>query len=67
MNQFPHIECPTLILRSDRDIETRVRDLDAAEALPDGRLVHVPDAGHYVFQDEYEAALAELRTFLTRA
>lgn len=66
-DQFPGIDCPTLILRSDRDVETRVRDLDAADTLPNGRLVHIPDAGHYVFQDEYEAAMKELRTFLTRA
>lgn len=65
-DQFPRIDCPTLVLRSDRDVETRVRDLDAADTLPDGRLVHVPDAGHYVFHDAYEAALSELRAFLQR-
>lgn len=66
VDQFHKIGCPTLILRSDRDVETRVRDLDAADALPNGRLVHTPDAGHYVFQDEYEAAFKELRAFLRR-
>lgn len=65
-DQFPHIRCPALVLRSDRDIETRVSDLDAADSLPDGRLVHVPDAGHYVFHDAYEGAFTELRTFLQR-
>lgn len=34
--------------------------------LPDGRVVHIPDAGHYVFDDEYDAAYAELQTFLRR-
>lgn len=63
-DQFPALECPTLVLRSDRDVETRVRDLEAAATLPDGRLVHVPNAGHYVFLDEYEAACTELQTFL---
>lgn len=63
---FPDIECRTLVVRRDADVERRVMDLDAADSLRDGRLVHVPDAGHYVFQDEYDAAYAELRTFLRR-
>lgn len=67
VEQFPAMNCTTLILRSDRDIETRVQDLDAADSLPDGRLVHIPHAGHYVFQDEHDAAMKELRTFLARA
>lgn len=63
---FPEITCRTLILRSDVDIETRVMDFDVADSLPDGRLVHIPDAGHYIFHDEYDAAYAELQTFLRR-
>jgi pimeloyl-ACP methyl ester carboxylesterase len=63
---FPDITCRTLILRSDGDVETRVMDLEAADSLPNGRLVHVPDAGHYVFHDQYDAAYAELQTFLRR-
>lgn len=65
-DQFDQVHCPALILRSDRDVETRVRDLDTAARLPTGRLVHVTDADHYVFHDEYDAALTELRTFLQR-
>ena len=63
---FPEITCRSLVLRRDVDIETRVMDLDAADTLHDGRLVHIPDAGHYIFQEEYDAAYAELRTFLQR-
>jgi len=63
---FPDLACPVLLLRSDRSVEERVADLDAADALPNGRLVHVPDAGHNVFDDEFDAACAELRTFLER-
>lgn len=63
---FSDIECPTLVVRSDADTERRTNDLDAAESLADGRLVHVPDAGHHVFHDAPEAARAELRAFLSR-
>lgn len=61
---FDEIACPTLVLRRDVDVADRVKDLDTANRLADGRLVHVPNAGHYVFRDEYDAAYAELRTFL---
>lgn len=63
---FERIDCAVLVLRSDVDHEKRVRDLDAAEELADGHLVHLPDAGHYVFHDEPEGARAELRAFLAR-
>jgi len=63
---FGDITCRTLVLRRDADLERRVRDADAAGDLRDGRLVHVPGAGHYVFQDGYDAAYAELQTFLRR-
>ena len=61
---YPAIDCPALVLRQDAGPEQRRADLDAAESLPDGRIVHVPDAGHAVFRDRYDAAMAELQTFL---
>lgn len=63
---FSDIRCPTLVLRADVDVPQRVRDLDAADALQHGRLVHVPGAGHHVFRDEFDAACRELLTFLRR-
>jgi pimeloyl-ACP methyl ester carboxylesterase len=63
---FPAIEVPTLVLRSDANPDQRRRDLDAAEALPNGRLVHVPGAEHHVVGSQRDAAMAEIRTFLRR-
>lgn len=63
---FPDIACPTLVIRQDLGVDRRVRDVEAAADLQDGRLVHIPDAGHYVLQDEYDAAYPELQTFLRR-
>lgn len=63
---FEEISCPTLVLRRDLDVEDRKRDLQAADRLADGQLVHVPDAGHYVLLTAYEAAYAEIRAFLRR-
>ncbi|SIR82069.1 Pimeloyl-ACP methyl ester carboxylesterase [Haladaptatus litoreus] len=63
---FEKIGCPTLVLRGDVDPEKRVADLDTADELADGRLVHVAGAGHCVFRDRYDAAYRELRTFLQR-
>ncbi|QLH80834.1 alpha/beta fold hydrolase [Halosimplex pelagicum] len=61
---FPEIEAPTLVLRADVDEEARERDRAAVDRLPDGRLVHVDDAGHCVFRDRRESATGELRSFL---
>jgi pimeloyl-ACP methyl ester carboxylesterase len=61
---FPRIDAPALVLRADAEPERRREDLDAADALPNGRLVHVPDADHAVFQSRYDAAVRELRAFL---
>lgn len=61
---FPEIDVPTLVLRADAKPERRRADMDAADALPDGRLVHVPDADHAVFQSQYDPAMRELRAFL---
>ncbi|MCO8246390.1 alpha/beta hydrolase [Haladaptatus sp. AB643] len=63
---FADITCPTLVLKADADTETRAEDLDIAENLSDGRLVHIPDAGHCIFRERYDPAYAELRTFLHR-
>lgn len=63
---FSRIEVPTLLLRSDRDVDDRVRDLAAAADLRDGRVVHLPGTDYYLFEEAREAALAELRTFLRR-
>lgn len=61
---FSDIECPTLVLKADAGPERRATDLDIADNLSDGRLVHVSGAGHCVFRDRYDAAYAELRAFL---
>ncbi|NHN42385.1 alpha/beta fold hydrolase [Halorubellus sp. JP-L1] len=74
---FPDVDAPALVLKRDPDaveaeaterapVRDRARDLDVAADLPDGRLVHVPDAGHAVVRDEPEVALAEVRAFLRR-
>lgn len=63
---FDDVTCPTLVLRRDRDVAERIADLDAADRLVDGRLVHLPDADHDVLFTAYDAALAELATFLRR-
>lgn len=66
MEAFVDVACPALALKSDGDLERRVSDLAAADELETGRMVHVPDAGHYVFGTQYEAAVTELRAFLQR-
>lgn len=66
VDAFQEITAPTLVLRSDSEIEQRVADLNAADSLQSGRLVHIPKAGHYVFRDAFESAYTELQTVLRR-
>jgi pimeloyl-ACP methyl ester carboxylesterase len=66
VDAFDEVSCPTLVLRRDVDVSERMADHRAVEQLADGRLVHVPGTGHYVFRDAYDAAYAELQTFLQR-
>ncbi|MCU4744124.1 alpha/beta hydrolase [Halobacteria archaeon AArc-m2/3/4] len=61
---YVDIEAPTLILKADADEAEREREREIAAFLPDGRLVHVDDAGHCVFWDERERATEKLRAFL---
>jgi pimeloyl-ACP methyl ester carboxylesterase len=62
---YGEFEAPTLILKADADEAEREREREIAGSLPDGRIVHVDDAGHCVFWDEREAATEELKGFLT--
>lgn len=62
---YVDIEAPTLILKADADEAEREREREIAAFLPDGRLVHVDDAGHCVFWDKRGCATEELRAFLT--
>jgi pimeloyl-ACP methyl ester carboxylesterase len=61
---YPDVTAPTLVLKADADAAGRTRARDLAAHLPDGRLVHVPGAGHCVFRDERAASTALLRAFL---
>jgi len=58
------IEAPTLVLKADADGVVRERERAMADQFPDGRIVHVEDAGHTVFYDERERATEHLRAFL---
>ena len=60
-----NITCPTLIVRGS---ETDTLSPDVAnrmvDALPDGKLVHVDNAAHMVFEDNPEGFIAALADFL---
>ncbi|MFC7197119.1 alpha/beta fold hydrolase [Halosimplex aquaticum] len=61
---YSDIDAPTLVLRADVDEQARERDRESADLIPDGRLVHVDDAGHCVFRDQRSVATDEVRSFL---
>lgn len=61
------VTCPTLVLKGGDEAESdaAVRARRHLAAMDNGRLVRFSDAGHHVFRDAFDSAMAELRTFLT--
>jgi pimeloyl-ACP methyl ester carboxylesterase len=63
---LPMIACPTLVVRG---AESEMFEADQAEemagAIPNGRVVHIPGAGHWVPLDNPSGFLAEVRAFLS--
>lgn len=56
---------PTLLIWGENDNDTPVTDAEKmVHELPKGRLVVIPDAGHFVYSDAYEAVVKELDAFL---
>jgi pimeloyl-ACP methyl ester carboxylesterase len=61
---YSEIDAPTLVLRADVDAETRARDHELAERLPNGRLVHAEGTGHTVVRDARAEATRHMWDFL---
>jgi pimeloyl-ACP methyl ester carboxylesterase len=60
-----HISCPALVLRGARsDVFTDANATSFAAALPNGRWVKVPDAGHTIQGDNPRGLLDALRPFI---
>lgn len=55
---------PTLILKGECDYLSWSSAVGYADALVNARLVYLPRAGHNLYQDRPEAALASIRAFL---
>jgi proline-specific peptidase len=65
--ELARIRCPTLILSGELDPIITVRDQEElAEAIPESRLVVFENAGHGVWRDKPEEALAAIRDFMPR-
>ncbi len=59
------VRCPTLLLRGARsELLTAEAAEELVRALPRGRLVEVPEAGHHVHIDQPDLVLAAIRAFL---
>ena len=58
------ITVPALILKADAPPERRQADLEAAAVMPQGRLVHLDDAGHNLHHDQLARTVELLREFL---
>ena len=65
LDDLARITCPTLVLAGELDPITPVADLeDVAAGIPGARLEVLPDAGHGIFRDKPDEALALVRDFV---
>lgn len=62
---FPKISAPALILKADAEEKFRKRHLEAAELLPNGKLIHIDDANHLIRHDKPNEMEKEIRAFLS--
>lgn len=61
------IVCPALLITADVSEGALVSPESAAEAvklMPQGRMVHIPGAGHNIRRDQFEAYMTAVRAFL---
>jgi len=63
---FPRIKAPVLILKADAPPEERTRNEQSAALLPDGKIIHIDNAGHSVHRDEPFASYVVIHRFLRR-
>jgi pimeloyl-ACP methyl ester carboxylesterase len=65
--ELPNIRCPTLVLGGELDPITPVADSeDIAAAIPQAEVRIFEGAGHGVFRDQPEQAIAVIREFVVR-
>lgn len=65
--ELPNIRCPTLVLGGELDPITPVADAqDIAAAIPQAEVRIFKGAGHGVFRDQPEEAIAVIREFVLR-
>jgi pimeloyl-ACP methyl ester carboxylesterase len=63
-NDFLQITCPVLILKADADEEVRRKNEAAVALIPNGKIIHIPNAGHNVRRDNWTATIQYLDEFL---
>jgi proline iminopeptidase len=65
--ELPNVRCPTLVLGGELDPITPVADSeDITAAIPQAELRMFEGAGHGVFRDQPEEAIAVIREFVVR-
>lgn len=60
----PEVQCPVLLLTAERGIITTETAVAATRLIPNCKTVQLPDAGHCIHRDAYEATMRPVSAFL---
>lgn len=63
-DSLARITAPAIILKADASAEVRQQHLEAASVMPNGKLVHLDDAGHNLHHDQLARTVEILNEFL---
>jgi pimeloyl-ACP methyl ester carboxylesterase len=64
-DSLARIQIPALILKADASPEARKEQLEAASAMPNGKLLHIDGAGHNLHHDDLDRTTEVLKEFLS--
>jgi pimeloyl-ACP methyl ester carboxylesterase len=61
---FPNITCPVLIMKADASQDVQEKNEAATNALQNGKIFHVPGAGHNIRRDNWAELIQHIEGFL---
>jgi len=61
-----NVQVPVLVIHGEKDLQTETESRAYADAFPNATLQVIPDAGHFIFEDQPVRFAEALQGFLSR-